>query len=250
LFRRDIDGFIFNATETITGGAVPLRLSGPFNSGKGKIRGFEAGLTTFFDYDWLPDFARGFGVQGNYTYIDASTELAPGMQDRLPGQQPFPGVSKHSYNAVAMYERYNISARLAYNWRSKFAERYEDTNGGHLAPLMQKARGQLDFSASYTPFENVTFAFDALNILADDEPIRTYREFAGGGGDTFPWGTKYLERVYSFGVRFRMGGRAAPAAEPVAPMLPPPPPPIVEPAPVIEPAPPPPPPPPPTGERG
>jgi iron complex outermembrane receptor protein len=247
VFRRDVRGFIFRSTETIAGDPFPIRLDAPFNSGKGKVKGLEAGFTTFFDYDWLPDAARGFGVQANYTYIDAWTELAPGMQNRLPGHQNFPGVSKHAYNLVGMYERYNISARLAYNWRSKFVDRYEDTNFGHLAPLWQDSLGQLDFSASYTPFENITFAFDALNLLAGNEPIRTYRAFAGGDGATFPWGRKYLERVFSFGVRFRLGG-SAPAA-PAPAFAPPPPLPPAQPAPVME-EPAPPPPPRPSPERG
>ena len=206
LFRRDVRNFIFDSTQDIPGagqGGIPLRLTAPFNTGDGKISGFEAAFTTFFDYEWLPDFARGFGVQANYTYIDASTELAPQYRNnQLPGQQDFPGVSKHSYNIVGMYERNNISARLAYNWRSDFAVEPQDIQGNQ-AFLRQDSLGTLDFSASYTPFENLTLAFDALNLLAGDQPIRTYRNFAGGNGNSFPWGRKYLERVYSFGIRFR-----------------------------------------------
>jgi TonB-dependent receptor len=247
-FKRDVDGFIFRSTQTVAGDPFPIRLDAPFNSGKGKISGFETGLTTFFNYDWLPGWAKGFGVQGNYTYIDASTELAPQYRDgQLPGQQDFPGVSKHAFNLIGLYEQNNISARLAYNWRSKFVVEYNDFQG-FQSPLVQKPLGQLDFSASYTPFENLTIAFDALNLLAGDQPIRTYRAFAGGNGATFPWGVKYLERVYSIGARFRFGGSRSPAPAPayIAPPAPAPTP-VIEPAPVVEqPAPP----APPAGERG
>ncbi len=202
LFRRDIRGFIFGSTQDVPGGINFIRLSAPFNSGKGKIRGIETAFTTFFDYDWLPTWSRGFGVQANYTYLDASTELAPNFRAQLPGQQDFPGVSKHAFNLVGLYERNNLSARLAYNWRSKFVIEYNDFQG-FQSPTVQRSLGQLDFSASYTPVENLTIAFDALNLLAGKEPIRTYRDYAGGGGDSFPWITKYLERVYSIGIRFR-----------------------------------------------
>ncbi|WP_310469173.1 TonB-dependent receptor [Sphingomonas sp.] len=251
-FRRDVNGFIFRSRQTVPYDSPigEIRLDAPFNSGKGKIQGFEIAATTFFDYDWLPNFAKGFGVQANYTYIDASTQLAPQYRDnQLPGQQDFPGVSKHAYNLVGMYERGPVTARLAYNWRSSFVVDYRDIQGLQ-APLKQRALGQLDFSASYTPFENITIAFDALNILAGKQPIRTYRDFAGGNGASFPWGTKYLERVYSIGLRFRTGGDRSRAPEPAPVMLPPPPPPpVAEPAPVMEPAPPPPP-PPASGQRG
>jgi TonB-dependent receptor len=205
LFRRDVDGFIFRSRETVPfdNPIGEIRLDAPFNSGKGKIEGAEFAFTTFFDYDWLPGFAKGFGVQANYTYINASTELSSQYRDnQLPGQQDFPNVSKHAYNLVGLYERNNVSARLAYNWRSSFVVDYRDIQGLQ-APLRQDSLGQLDFSMSYTPFENLTIAFDALNILAGKQPIRTYREFAGGNGATFPWGRKYLERVFSIGVRFR-----------------------------------------------
>lgn len=205
LFRRDVRGFIFRSRETVPfdNPIGEIRLDAPFNSGKGKIEGAEFAFTTFFDYDWLPGFARGFGIQANYTYINASTELAAQYRDnQLPGQQDFPNVSKHAYNLIGMYERNNVTARLAYNWRSNFVVDYRDIQGLQ-APLRQDSLGQLDFSMSYTPFENLTIAFDALNILAGKQPIRTYREFAGGNGATFPWGRKYLERVFSLGVRFR-----------------------------------------------
>jgi TonB-dependent receptor len=205
LFRRDVRGFIFRSRETVpfANPIGEIRLDAPFNSGKGKIEGAELAFTTFFDYDWLPGFAKGFGIQANYTYIDASTELAAQYRDnQLPGQQDFPGVSKHAYNLIGMYERNNVSARLAYNWRSKFVVDYRDIQGLQ-APLIQDSLGQLDFSMSYTPVKNLTVAFDALNILAGKQPIRTYREFAGGNGATFPWGRKYLERVFSLGIRFR-----------------------------------------------
>jgi TonB-dependent receptor len=205
-FHRDVRNFIFRSTQEIPGageGGVNLRLDAPFNTGDGKISGFEAAFTTFFDYDWLPSWAGGFGIQANYTYLDASTELAPQYSDnQLPGQQDFPGVSKHSYNLVGMYERNNISARLAYNWRSDFAVEPRDIQGNQ-AFLRQDSLGTLDFSASYTPVKNLTIAFDALNLLAGSQPIRTYRQFAGGNGASFPWGRKYLERVFSIGIRFR-----------------------------------------------
>ncbi|MFL6735180.1 MAG: TonB-dependent receptor, partial [Sphingomicrobium sp.] len=206
MFRRDIRNFIFQSTEDIPGGEGVnfTRLSGPFNSGKGKIRGFELTGTAFFDSIGLPDWTSGFGVQANYTHINASTELAPEYQEALPGQQDFPGVSKHALNLIGIYEKGPVSARLAYNWRSKFVVNYQRTCCGMFegfrGPLIQDSLGQLDFSASYTPIENVTIAFDALNILAGSQPIRTYKAF-NAAGDTYPWNVKYLERVFSLGVR-------------------------------------------------
>jgi TonB-dependent receptor len=247
VFHRKVSDFIFrDVTEVTDPEFGRIRFDRPENAGDGKIKGLEIQGQTFFDYDFLPAWARGFGVQANYTYLDASTELSPAFRTRLPGQQGFPNVSKHAYNLVGMYEQGPVSARLAYNFRSKFIREYLDLDG-FLAPRVEDGHGVLDFSASYTPFENVTFAFDALNILAGD-PIRTYREY-NDAGDVFDFQRRYLERVFSFGVRFRLGGGSQPAAPAPAVAPPPPPPPVVQPAPVVE-EPAPPPPPPPTPERG
>jgi TonB-dependent receptor len=202
LFRRKIDGFIFRDTTDVTDPEFGLlRVEQPQNAGSGKIRGFEVQGTTFFDFDFLPPWARGFGVQANYTYVDASTELSPNFRAQLPGQQGFPGVSKHAYNLVGLYEQGPVSARLAYNYRSKFIRQYLDIDG-FVSPRIEAGHGVLDFSASFTPVENITFAFDALNILAG-KPIKTYRAF-NEDGDTFPFQRRYLERVFSFGIRARI----------------------------------------------
>ncbi len=202
-FRRDIRNFIFGGTRDLPEGTTVnfIRFGSPVNGGEGKINGVEFAGTTFFDYDFLPKWARGFGVQANYTYIDGTTELAPQFRNNFPGQQRFPGLSKHSGNLIGLYEQGPLSARLAYNWRSKFVTEYFD-NFQAQGFVTEKSRGQLDFSTSYTPFRNVTVAFDALNLLAGSQPIRTdvYQLFAR---QTYPWQVKYLERVFSLGVRFR-----------------------------------------------
>ena len=36
----------------------PLQVSGPVNTNKGKIKGFEAQVSTFFDWDWRAEVAR------------------------------------------------------------------------------------------------------------------------------------------------------------------------------------------------
>lgn len=196
-----MSNFIFrnSVTEEITG-APNVITNLPTNGGNGRLQGAEVAFTSFLDFDSLPEWARGFGMQANYTYIDASTELAPGFQDRLPGQQPFPGVSEHSYNVVGLYERSQFSARLAYNWRSDFVIEYQDLQQGFLSPLTQQGLGTLDFSATITPIENITVAFDMLNILA--QPVKTDRVY-NEAGDSYNFQTRYLERVYSLGVRFR-----------------------------------------------
>lgn len=201
VFRRDVTNFIFRSTTNVViAGAPDRRVNAPSNGGAGRVQGAEVAFTGFLDLDGLPDWARGFGAQANYTYLDAATELAPDFRNRLAGQQPFPGVSEHAFNLVALYERPVFSARLAYNWRSRFVIEYQDLQAGFLAPLYQRSLGVMDFSASVTPVENVTIAFDLLNLLGT--PVRTERDY-NAAGDSYPFQVRYIERTYSLGVRFR-----------------------------------------------
>lgn len=201
-FRRDVRGFIFQETRFLPDPTFNLiRLTSPFNAGDGRIQGLEAGFTSFLDFESLPDWAKGFGVQANYTYLDGSTSLGQNFRNDLPGQQDFPNISKHAYNVVGIYERNKISARLAYNYRSSFVVEYT-REAGFPSQIRQGGLGTLDLSTSYTPFENLTIAFDALNLLAGSQPVKTYRAF-NAEGDTYPFQVRYLERVYSLGIRFR-----------------------------------------------
>lgn len=207
LFRRDVSGFISNFSVDLPDPVYTIvRINRPENGGDGTLQGVEAAFQTFLDYDGMPDWARAFGVQANYTYIDNGAELGPTLAASLPGEPRVPGVSKNAYNVVLMFEKPVFSARLAWNWRSKWVQEYSQIFDpalgmpGPTMPLVQDDRGVLDLSMNYTPIPALTFAFDVSNILGD--PITNSRQY-NAEGDVYPRQVKYLERVWSLGVRFR-----------------------------------------------
>ena len=258
-FRRDMKGFIVNRTFTYgipdpeTG--LPLEITGPTNTNKGRIQGIEAQITTFFDWGWMPDWARGFGAQANVTYLDPKIDLVVAGADR---RVRIPDVSKWTYNLVAMYEAHGLTARLAYNRRSSFPEGAIADDAGSGNGFTRQGRGnpvsRLDWSSSYAVTDNFTVFLDWTNILK--KPFKSdivWTNYAGSdvtSREIFPMVVRYEESVVSGGIRFRFGGapRAAAPAPAAAPLPPPPPPP--PPPPVEEALPPPPPPPPPAPERG
>ena len=254
-FHRRMKGFIVNQTfeypdpDPLTG--FPIEITGPFNTQKAKIRGLEAQIRTFFDFNSMPDWARNFGIEANVTYVDAKAKVAvPGGERNLS----IPDISKWSANLIGMYERGPVSVRLAYNWRKRFPEGGLALNSDFTLQGRARPAPRLDLSASYTLTDNVTFFADWTNILNKPFKSDIVRDnYSGGSVDSrwaFPMVVRYEESIMSAGIRFRWGRDPEPAAAVPAPVLAPPPPPVVvEPAPV-EVAPPPPPPPPPTGERG
>jgi TonB-dependent receptor len=199
IFRHDAAGFLATVDDRTTPG---LRIARPVNLGQTRLQGAEVTFTSFLDIEGLPEWMKGFGLQANGTYIDAKGDLQPNFAATLNNeQQPFPGVSKWAYNLVALYEKPQFSARLAYNYRSEFVNYYS------LEPLdptahavKEKGRGQLDFSTSITPIPNITLAFDIVNLLGN--PLQRARQY-NTAGDSYARQILYLERSYSLGVRFR-----------------------------------------------
>ena len=193
VFRRDISGFIARRVESVNDPVFgQLRIDRPVNLNDASLQGIEAQVTTFLDFGFLPEWAQGFGVQANFTYIDNLDDLDD--------------VSDYTYNLVGMYEQGPISARLAYNFRSEFRDFCEVRGFGGTGCEYVDGLGRLDFSANWTPIENVTLTFQASNLTG--EPFRNFREYqnesTGAVLGRYPRDVRYEETVYSLGLRFRM----------------------------------------------
>jgi len=267
-FHRNIKGFIATQATSYpdpTAPGVTLSLSAPVNTNKGKINGFEAQVRTFFDWGFVPSWARSFGVEANVTYIDSEAQfnILADPASNTPGlfiDAPLEGVSKWNFNLTGMYERGPLSVRLSYNRRSSYAEGGFANNGvpccGQKFTLQGLAHPspRLDLSTNYAITDNISVFADWTNIFPhafhSDIVRRNYDVPAASLTSTeiFPMVVRFEETVLSGGVRFNFGREPRralpPAPEVVVPPPPPPPPPVVE-----QPAPPPPP-PPPTPERG
>lgn len=200
-FRRDLRGFIQNqATRFIDPVLGPVILTQPINTGKGRIDGFEAQVSSFFDFEFLPEWARGFGAQANVTHLDAKTGF-PDAAGEFTSDRIL-GVSRWTYNLVGMYERGGLSARLSYNKRGKFLDRRDD-RGDDFYTEEARPAGRLDLSTNYTVFENLTVFFDWTNILNDPFRVNLSSARAGAPRVEFVRFLRFEETTYSLGARFR-----------------------------------------------
>ncbi|WP_277979077.1 TonB-dependent receptor [Sphingomonas phyllosphaerae] len=201
IFRRDVQGFITNLNSQVDlGFATPVTVNRPENGGKGRLQGAEVAFQTFFDF--LPGVLSGFGTQLNATYIDASQALPVSLGEA--GQDSdIPGVSKWSYNAVGIYEKGPVSARLAYNWRSRVTNFFATDNAGQLIGAeFNRPIERLDFSLSVAAIEAVTLTFDVSNITGS--PYRALRAVPGLANASYPRDVRYESRVFALGARFRL----------------------------------------------
>ena len=197
-FYRKLDGYIQTYSDveffpTGPGGALQsYQVSRPRNTDDGSLKGIEIAYQHFFDF--LPGPLSGFGVQANFTLADGEVE-APPIAGQATVMQAITPVSKYSYNLVGMYEKYGLSARLAYNWRSEYTDFYAVGIPGGFVETSPVAF--LDFSASYDITPQITLSVDATNLLNE-----TYHDSFGGFAIT-PRDTRQYDRTFSTGVRFR-----------------------------------------------
>ena len=196
LFHRDIEGYVqsFAAAETI--GSITYTVVRPRNSGKGKLDGFEV------SYQHFPEVLHGIGWMTNYTYIDGDTDAAdarPGAAVGARIRQPYAQVARQSYNVILVYEKGKFSTRLAYNRRGEFTDTFNGPNaaGSPLRQIIVKARGTLDFSASYTINDHFTVSLDATNLTKTNYQDYFYN------ASLYPRDTRAYDRTVEVGVRYR-----------------------------------------------
>ncbi len=182
-------------------------VTSPVNGASGTARGFEVAYQQF--YENLPDWARGFGLQASYTHVDSKRKLynpvdsayctgGAGDSDnfnrwnngcdtdgRTFSGLPLTGLSRHTFNLAFMYEQGPVSARVAYNWRSKYLEGIRNsfgtlfsdgkdtnpasptfgaTNLNYALPLWADAYGQVDASVFYKFANNLSIGAEIQNL--------------------------------------------------------------------------------------
>jgi len=158
-FYRKVKGFVFTTvTPNVVIDGISYNITQPNNGEDGTIRGLEIGGQTFLDF--LPAPFDGLGLQGNYTFVDSETPSA------IEGYTtPLPQLSKHSFNISGIYETGPISARIAYNYRSRFFQSvYAGSGSVGASPIYAKGYGWLDASINYDLTDRVTVSLEGSNL--------------------------------------------------------------------------------------
>jgi TonB-dependent receptor len=158
-------------------------LTGTYNGESGKLYGVEFNLLKQFDF--LPGALSGFGFQGNFTLLegDFDTPTQQGLQ--------FQGMSDKIANASVFYEKYGVSARVSYQWRSDWL----DTLGGFGSGEYRKGYENLDVSLRYALTDNFTLFADLANLTNE-------KYIAYDGTLARPTEVEQIGSRYLFGIRF------------------------------------------------
>jgi iron complex outermembrane recepter protein len=186
VFYKDVSDFIVTSTtQAIVPGFESLgliRIIRPDNVASAQVRGFEVGVTQFFDF--LPAPFDGFGIIANYTFVDS--EDSNGF--------PLAATSRHSYNLVALYEKGPVSARVAYNWRDDSV--FEFTQG---RPDVIAARSQLDAQIGVELSQGITLTLQGQNLIPRDSATVEISNFNPTAVNSYA----LSERRFTIGLRAR-----------------------------------------------
>jgi TonB-dependent receptor len=201
-FHKDIKDYFRRQSQLVAfpgvdGNQYDYLITRPVNIGTARITGAEVGWNQFFEF--LPSPFDGLGMSMNYTYINSSTNV-PNDPDVVPvdtdgtlfGDLPADGLSEHSYNIAAFYEKGPLQMRLAYNWRSEYllavgANGYNGGDGGIAwkLPVYSDDFGQLDGSIFYRFNDNFQIGLEVNNINNAEQ--RTIMEQIESGRHTTSW---------------------------------------------------------------
>ncbi|MFN4115847.1 MAG: TonB-dependent receptor domain-containing protein, partial [Inhella sp.] len=163
LFHKRINDplFVARRNEAVAGG-LSRQVTRPENGRNGRVHGFE--LAWQQTLDMLPAPFNGFGVYANYTFAKSSAELPFGL-----GKTELPGTSRHNVNVAISYEAHGLTARLAYNHRSRFIQAFDISDPA--LNVYWDARSSVDLSASYSLTKQWK-VFAEANNLTDSRQAR------------------------------------------------------------------------------
>lgn len=144
------------------------------NGGDGHLQGLELAFVGTIEQfaranEW-PAWTEGFGVNLSATFTSSEVNL-PSVNGVPARKIALLGSSDGVYNAQATYEKYGLSVRLAYQYRTPWGESvgdYRVINGGVYpvdnGDIFWDADEELDLSIRYQINEKLEAYFDGVNL--------------------------------------------------------------------------------------
>jgi len=175
----------YNVTANSSDPLYQFQVKKPVNNKEAEIYGLEIAGQHFFG-------DSGFGIAGAYTLVRGNVGYdilaAPGTE-----QFALLGLSD-TWNVTGIFEKWGVSARVAYNWRGTFLS--NNNRGSASDPVFVKSYGQLDANISYDVTKHLSLTLEGINLTKSDTETyaRTINE---------PWFIVQGSSRYLFGARYK-----------------------------------------------
>ncbi|WP_346316037.1 TonB-dependent receptor [Chitinophaga sp. YIM B06452] len=141
------------------------------NGNKVKVYGFEVALQRQLDF--LPGFAKGFGIYLNYTYTKSEADgVYNGDGEKRTGVT-LPGTAPHMFNASLSYENKIFTARISGNYAASYLD---ELGGSDFEDRFYDRQFFLDANASVKLTQHLRVFGEANNLT--NQPLRYYQGIA------------------------------------------------------------------------
>ena len=189
VFYKDIEDFVY--TYIRQDEATGYDLFQPLNGDEANIYGAEVSFQRQLNF--LPGFAKNFGIYLNYTYLHSE---ANGIRnedgDLREDELSLPGSSPNMFNGSLSYSDKRFSARLSAN----FSDAYLDELGGNaFQDRYYDEQFFLDFNMSYSINKNLRIFANLNNIT--NQPLRYYQ-----GVSNRTMQMEYYSQRLTFGLKY------------------------------------------------
>ncbi|SFU28257.1 TonB-dependent receptor [Pustulibacterium marinum] len=187
VFYKRLKDFIYTNVYNDANG---FEVYQPFNGDNATIYGAEISFQRQLDF--LPGFAKNFGIYTNYTYLHSEAQGIRNEDGDIRGDMDLPGSTPNMFNASLSYSDKKFNARLSAN----FSDAYLDELGGNdFEDRYYDKQFFVDFNATYSINKNLSLYATLNNIT--NQPLRYYQ---GRSNQTMQ--AEYYERVLTFGLKY------------------------------------------------
>ncbi|MGH8021274.1 MAG: TonB-dependent receptor [Opitutaceae bacterium] len=175
LFRKEIDNPIYTFRDEDENvvynelGFAEFELVTERNADKASLNGIELNAVMPFNTFIRDSFLDGFGIDANATFISSDVEVIQREGDDLPFfRQP-----ERIYNVAFYYQKYGISARVAWNYADENVRELSDNAD---EDVWESPFEYTDVQASYKINENFSVYVNWKNIFEESEDSTLGRE--------------------------------------------------------------------------
>jgi len=171
-FYKNVNDFIYTSVDEsyvsdVTGGDEWTFFQ-PLNGGKATVYGFEAAFQRQLDF--LPGFAKGFGIYLNYTYTASDAEGIRNEDGESREGLGLPGAVPHLFNASLSFETKKLVLRLSANYAHDYLDEVSDND---FNDRYYDRQFFLDANGSYAITKNLRVFAEANNLT--NQPLRYYQ---------------------------------------------------------------------------
>jgi TonB-dependent receptor len=185
VYSKDISDVLFNQTVTLGNNSLDSNgvdrssyaFSSVVNGGDGYLRGLEVfysgTIEGFAKANNFPAWVEGFGLRASATFTESEVNI-PASSSTPARKTTLSGTSDGVYNLQAIYEKYGLTVRLAYQYRTPWLQDIGGyrTAGGLNVPdgngdIYWAADEEVDLSMRYQLNKRVEIFFDGVNLTND-----------------------------------------------------------------------------------